>query len=109
MSKKPASPPVASLSLADVRHVVQLAHLPVSEEQLAQFHTQIHSVLSYMSTIQQLPTQGVSETSQVTGLTNILREDIVDTDRMFTQEQALANAKRRHKGFIVVNAVLEEQ
>lgn len=98
----------AKLSIEDVQHVVRLAKLPIEPSRVPAFHEQLQSVLSYMSGIQELPTTNVPETSQVTGLTNVLREDVIDTKRMFTQQQALANTKRQHNGYVLVNAVLEE-
>ena len=98
----------SAISLADVKNVAHLAKLPVSDALLEKFHTQIGSVLGYMSRIQSLPTDSVEETSQVTGLENVFREDVVDRARMFSQEEALANAKRVHEGYFVVGALIHK-
>lgn len=94
------------LTLSDVRKIATLAMLPLSEILIAKFHSQLASVLEYMSKIQRLNTEDVEETSQVTKLENIFREDKIDKERMFTQSQALANAKRVHEGYFVVNAII---
>ena len=89
----------------DVAHIATLANLPLTEDQKNKFTTQLTSVLEYMAKIQSIDTKGVIETSQVTGLTNIFRDDEIDVSRTFSQETALKNAKRSYRGFFVVSAV----
>ncbi len=96
-----------TLSVADVKKVAGLAGLPVSEELAEKFRSQLLSVLGYVGRIGELDTEGVVETSQVTGTENIFREDVVEESRMFTQEEALQNAKRTHDGYFMVKAVFE--
>jgi len=45
---------------------------------------------------------------QVTGLENATREDEVQEERMFTQEEALRNAPRTHNGYFVVDQILDK-
>lgn len=94
-------------SSIDVQYVATLASLVVTAKQCDIFRLQISSILKYMSKIQKLDTKMVEETSQVNGLINVFRDDSVDDDRMFTQEEALHNAKRTYRGFFVVDAILE--
>jgi len=91
----------------DIAHIAMLANLQITDEQKAKFTSQLSSVLGYMAKIQSLNTTGVVETAQVTGLTNIFREDVIDKKRMFTQVEALKNAKRVYNGYFVVPAVFE--
>jgi len=95
-------------TIDDVKHIAQLANLVLSDEQLQKIAEQLSSVIGYMSKIQALDTKGVVETSQVTGLENVFREDVVDEKRMLSQESALSNAKNTHSGYFMVDAVLEE-
>ncbi len=96
-----------SLTTQDVQRVAGLAGLPVSEALAEKLRPQLLSVLGFVGEIGTLDTEGVPETSQVTGLENIYREDVVDSSRTFTQEEALANAKRTYNGYFVVKAVFE--
>ncbi len=97
-----------ALTLGQVQDTANLANLNLTDEQIKKFHPQISSVLSYMSRIQTLDTGKIKETTQVTNLTNVTREDIVDARRMLSQEKALQNAPRTHAGYFVVDRVLEE-
>ncbi|MBI3980407.1 Asp-tRNA(Asn)/Glu-tRNA(Gln) amidotransferase subunit GatC [Candidatus Microgenomates bacterium] len=97
------------LSQGDIQHVAKLAKLPVSKEQLKKFYEQLLSVVGYMSKIQKLDTNNVVETSQITGLENVFREDEIDEKRLLTQDQTLANTKRKYKGYFVVDAVFDNE
>jgi len=97
------------ITKTDIAHIAKLANLPITEKQTEALTSQVGVTVEYVSKLQSLPTDGVEETSQVTGLENVFREDAIDTTRMFTQEEALANAKRTHNGYFVVDAVLEEK
>lgn len=94
---------------ADIDHIATLANLPISDGQSEELTKQVGGTVAYVSQLQSLPTDDVTETSQVTGLENVFREDEIDTSRMFTQEEALANAKNTYNGFFVVGRVLEEK
>lgn len=97
--------PVISLSVA--KHVAQLANIPLTQKQLETYQQQLEGVLEYISKISETDTSNVEETSQVNNLQNVYRDDVVNTDRMFSQEEALANAKNTSNGYFVVDAVLE--
>jgi aspartyl/glutamyl-tRNA(Asn/Gln) amidotransferase C subunit len=93
----------------DVRQIAGLANIPVTageEEKLAEgFNT----TMQVVDQLQQVDVESVEPTSQVTDKENELREDKVDTARMFTQQQALSGATRTHNGYFVVEQVIEQQ
>ena len=90
-----------------VRHLAKLANLNLSQNQLLKLLPQFRSVIDLVSKVQSLNTDNIPETSQVTGLENVFREDMVDEKRMLSQKEVLANAKKTHKGFIEVMAIFE--
>lgn len=95
-----------TISAQTVAHIATLANIPVTpaeEEKLAQGFTTTLGVVDQLSLID---TENVEPMHQVTGVENILRDDVVDATRMFTQEQATQNAKRIHEGFIVVDQII---
>lgn len=85
-----------------------LANLPISAERQNGLLAQIESTLAYVTTLQEAATGDLSPTNQVTGLTNVWREDEVDESRMLPQSRVLALAPQKHKGYVMVPAVLEE-
>lgn len=96
------------ISQDDVKHVARLANLPLSDAAIPKFQTQLESILEFVKTVQTVDTEGVEETTQVTGLENIWREDKVDATRTFSNTQALSNAKSTYNGFFMVKAILAE-
>lgn len=90
------------LTIDEVKHVAKLANLPLSDEEIALFLVQLSAILDLVSKLQKVNTKGVKETSQVTGLENIFREDEIDNERLLAQEEALVNAKETQNGFFKV-------
>lgn len=108
MKPKVVSSVPKKLMVDDIRRIAHLANLPLTDEQKEELTEQVGATVQHVSQLQALPTSDVEETSQVTGLENVFREDEVDQKRMFTQEEALSNAKKTHNGYFVVDAVFEE-
>ncbi len=91
-----------------VSHIAQLANIPITdkeEQELAQAFSDTLDVVDHLKTAD---TKNTEPTHQVTGLENILREDIVDDSRTFSQSEALANAKKTHKGYFVVPRIIDQ-
>ncbi len=55
--------------------MAKLANLPLTNEEERKYGQQLDQVLDYVKQLQQVDTSGVSETNQVTGTKNIIRED----------------------------------
>lgn len=90
-----------------IKHLAKLANLPISDDRFAVLADQIKATFANIDTIQKASVDNYAETNQVNGLQNVLREDVVDSSRTFTQEQALQNAPHSHQGYFLVPAVLE--
>ena len=97
----------ATFSASAVEHIARLANIPVTPEEKKKLADGFNTVIGVLDQLKTIDTKNIEPTHQVTGLENITREDEVDVTRMFTQEQALANAPKKHNGFFVVDRVLE--
>lgn len=97
-----------TLTKEDVKKIATLAKLPLEEKDIPLYISQLSSILSFVSKLQDVKSTGITPTSQVTGLTNVFREDIIDTSRILTQKEVLANAHETHDGFILVPQILEK-
>jgi aspartyl-tRNA(Asn)/glutamyl-tRNA(Gln) amidotransferase subunit C len=91
----------------DIEHVAKLANLPLDEKHLEILGKQLTETLLYIDKLNEIPTEKVERTSQVTGLTNVTRDDTVSAS--LPQEAAVENAPATHNGYIVVDAILEEE
>lgn len=72
-----------------VRHIAKLARIKVSDEEVERLATQLTDVLQYVDILNDVDTDGVLPTSQVTGLVDVSQEDSVDgfckdPDRLLT-------------------------
>ncbi|HSA84081.1 MAG TPA: Asp-tRNA(Asn)/Glu-tRNA(Gln) amidotransferase subunit GatC [Patescibacteria group bacterium] len=91
----------------NVTHVAKLANLPLSEKEIKQFDVQLEETLNYIAHLNEIDTENIQPTSQVTGLENIVAEDI--PIESLTQEQALANAKNQHNGLFKVKGIFTDE
>ncbi len=93
---------------SDVHRIAHLANIPITPEEEEKLADGFNTTIAVVDELFGLEVQGVTPTHQVTGLENVFREDTVDEQRMFTQDQALSNATRTYNGFFVVDQVLEQ-
>ena len=68
---------MAKLSKKYVEHIAKLSKLKLSESEKEKFASQLSGVIEYVEQLDEVDTEGVEPTSQVTGLENIYREDEV--------------------------------
>jgi|SRR5579871_6121369 len=65
----------AALSAGDIRRIARLAHLDLSDDEVALYATQLSSILAYAKEVQAIETTGVEPTAHVTGGELRLRQD----------------------------------
>ncbi|MFH2019096.1 MAG: Asp-tRNA(Asn)/Glu-tRNA(Gln) amidotransferase subunit GatC [bacterium] len=97
----------SKIDAKEVAHLAKLAALSLSPQQQTELQSQLISTLEYVRAVQQAPTENTPETTQVTGLHNVWREDVVEDTRILTQDQARANSKSTYQGYFLVPAILE--
>jgi len=89
----------------NVKHIAQLANLPISQKEEKKLKNQLTETLKYIDILQEVDTKNVKPTAHVTGLENVTREDISQSS--LSQQQALSNAKQQYEGFFEVEAILD--
>ena len=65
------------LKKEQVKHIAELARLDVAEEELEKYSEQLTGILEFIEKLQEVNTDDVEPTAQVTGMENIFREDEV--------------------------------
>lgn len=90
----------------NVQHIAKLANLTISKEEEEKFEKQLSDVLEYVKKLDEVNTDNVIPTSQVTGLENVVREDT--TSPSLSQKEALKNTRSTQNGFIAVGGIFEE-
>ena len=66
---------MADLTRDDVLKLAQLARLSLSEEEIGRYSRELSEILHYVEQLQAVDVSGLQPTNQVTGLTNVMRED----------------------------------
>lgn len=95
-------------SSSQVASVATLAAIPISDQEASALASGFTTTMAVVEELGKIDTTTVTPTSQVTGLENVLRDDVIDTNRQFSQEQALANAAHTHDGYFVVDQLIAE-
>lgn len=91
----------------NVKHVSKLANLHLTSDEEKKFESQLEETIDYVEGLNEVNTANIQPTSQVTGLENVTREDVIKPS--LSQEEALSNAKSTYNGFFKVDAILENE
>lgn len=95
-----------ALERKDIEHIAKLARLDLTEEELEKYGQQLSGVLDYIDQLREVDTENVEPTAQVTGLSNVFRDDEI---KVWNDEERLAAINESHdteEGFVKVRKVL---
>ena len=65
------------LTRDDVLKLARLSRLALTDEEVEEYLQELSSVLQYVEQLKDVDVAGLQPTSQVTGLTNVMRDDTV--------------------------------
>ena len=68
---------MTALTKDQVRHIAKLARLKLSDDEVEKFSKELTSILQYVDMLQEVDTKNVEPTAQVTGQSNVFREDAI--------------------------------
>ncbi len=96
---------MAKLSKEDVLKLARLSRLRLGDDEVEKMRTELSSILEYVETLDGADTAGLEPTYQVSGLTDVMREDVVK-DYGYTAADLLKNVPRTRDGYIEVEKIL---
>lgn len=96
---------MTNITTDDVKYVAALAKIAITDDEAAKFTKELTAILGYVQQLDKVDTSGLQPTYQVTGLTNVAREDKV-IDYKTSQKDLLKNVPRTRDGYIEVPKVL---
>lgn len=96
---------MAKLTREDVLKLARLSRLRLSDDEIEQFAAEISEILAYVDQLSNVDTSDLKPTSQVTGLTNVMRDDEV-IEYGASQKELLKNAPAVEKSQFKVKRVL---
>lgn len=91
------------LTKEEVKHIANLAKLNLSDSEIEKFQIQLSEILDYVSQLNNVETDSVSPTNQVTGLENVFS---ASGNQQLTSKQVLANTKNKDKDLFKTKTVL---
>lgn len=95
------------LTSDQVKKVAKLANLPLSNEEEEKYEDQLSNILDYIEQLNEVDTSDVEPTFNVTGQSNVMRED--ETTTCLSQEEALSNASKKKDGMFETKGVFEDE
>jgi len=96
---------MSTITNDDVRHLAQLSSLQMSDAEVESLRADIEKIINYINQLDELDTDGVEPTYQVTGLQNIWRDDEI-IDSSVSRRQLLALAAEQSDNCVKVPKVL---
>jgi len=94
------------LSKEEIQHIADLARLDLSEAEFEKYGCQLSGVLDYIDQLQEVDTDDLEPTAQVTGLENVYRNDEIKVWADDERKAALALAPDLEDGQVKVRRVL---
>ncbi|MFA5021906.1 MAG: Asp-tRNA(Asn)/Glu-tRNA(Gln) amidotransferase subunit GatC [Patescibacteria group bacterium] len=94
-----------ALSKKDVEHIALLARLGLTEAEKEKFASQLSSILDYFEQLKEVNTNGVEPTAQVTGLENVLRDDVVESYDAETMKKLVDLAPEHEDNLVKTKSV----
>ena len=85
--------------------MARLARLQLSDDEVSTLQGELAAILDYVAQLKEADVAGLKPTSQVTGLTNVLRPDSVESYGV-DNTALLQNAPATESGYIKVKRVL---
>lgn len=68
---------MADLSRDDILKLATLARLDLTDEEVTEYSRELTAILQYVEQLQNVDVTGLQPTNQVTGLTNVTRDDTI--------------------------------
>lgn len=96
---------MAKLTRDEILKLARLAKLELTEDEIDEYTRELSSILDYVELLDTVDVKGLKPTSQVTGLTNVMRADEI-VDYGTSQDDLLKNAPTRKGAYIQVKRVL---
>jgi aspartyl-tRNA(Asn)/glutamyl-tRNA(Gln) amidotransferase subunit C len=96
------------LTTKEIEQIANLARLELNEQEKKIYAEQLSVVLDYFSMLNEVNTDGVEETCQVTGLEDVVREDKVVSRSDDEKNKLIKNFPEKVGKLLKVKAVFNE-
>lgn len=94
-----------AISEEQAKHVAKLSKLSFSNEELTDFTNQLGKIIDMVELLEEVDTQGIPFTSNVTHSINVMREDV--TTEGASRKELMKNVPETEDGYIKVPAIID--
>ena len=98
-----------SLTPEEIQQIATLARLELTEKEKKMYAEQLSAVLDYVSMLNEVNTEDVAETCQVTGLEDVVREDKVNACDEETKQMLIDAFPEKKGDLLKVKGVFVEE
>lgn len=96
---------MSKLTRDDVLKLARLARLDLTDEEVESFSNELSEILQYVEQLQGVDVSGLEPTTQVSGLTNVMRKDEV-RDYGYAPKELLKNTPQTQDDHIKVKRMI---
>lgn len=96
---------MTNLTRDDVLKLARLARLNITEDEIELYRKELSVILDYVAQLNDADVAGLEPTTQVTGLKNVTREDVV-YDYGMSSEELMRLVPKSQNGHIKVNRMI---
>ncbi len=96
---------MAKLTREDVLKLAKLARLELTDAEVDEYRQELSEILQFIEQLQAVDVTGLTPTHQVTGLTNVTREDVVK-DYGYAAAELLKNVPRSQDNHIKTHRMI---
>ena len=94
------------VSLEEVERIFTLAKINLTEQEKEKFPKELSNILSYIEQLQEVDTENVVPVTQITGLVNVFREDVIKNCDEEEMKIMIKNFPDREGRFVKVKKIL---
>jgi aspartyl-tRNA(Asn)/glutamyl-tRNA(Gln) amidotransferase subunit C len=94
------------ISIEEVEHIANLARIDLEPSEKEKLSSELSNIIGYIEKLQEADTDNVEPISQVTGMVNVMRDDISKDCDEKTRKIIFSNFPEGQDGYIKVKQIL---
>jgi len=96
------------ISKKDTLRLVKLSNLKLGDDETKSLARDLSEIVDYFKALTELDLRNIPETSQTTGLIDVLRADSIDSTRTFSAEGAVSGTDNIYNNLFVVPQTIDK-
>ncbi len=94
------------LTREEVHHLAKLAKLTLTEVEIKKYQKQLSETLDYVENLKEIETDNITSDFYTTKARDVFFKDKMSHERILSDEEVMANAKRKSRNLFIVKRIL---